>query len=453
MGNITFLGVEGSGKTVLTMALVNAFKAHEDEGWFLRPETRGAFRFLEQVPSELKEGTLPHQTTSLRHLAWSVVKDGEHQQTLDILDYPGEVYRLAFLNAEDEADPEEFRARVQAHQAEIKALLGHLIHSEHIFVLFNLADSSDLAGNAKNLDAVWVTNACLDYLHRLPHKPRITLLLTQIDKYVDLEQYELDPKVYYTRHLSLIAHNFPQLDVCAVAALGAADATFGIDSILIRSLFKTPKVQSVLREVRETRRAWQKLLKNHFSKQHFRILFDATKRLASDNPYWKESLPWFIKPESLCSSNGLMTVDASFEILTSMRDLYTACEMSQSEVDLNQVLYFLNTLECQHKEASDFFGVINVALQEQVAIAKQQEEHLAVLDEQKQKREKIAEQCCYISGGIFVLSIIFIIGLCTDIKLPSGRGVWKLIGYGIVGVFVFIGVLFEMIKEKINTKK
>ena len=47
MGNITFFGVEGSGKTVLTMALVNLFKAHEAEGWFLRPETRSACRFVE----------------------------------------------------------------------------------------------------------------------------------------------------------------------------------------------------------------------------------------------------------------------------------------------------------------------------------------------------------------------------------------------------------------------
>ena len=53
MGNITFLGVEGSGKTVLTMALVNLFKAHAQERWFLRPETRSAFRFVEQEPLRL----------------------------------------------------------------------------------------------------------------------------------------------------------------------------------------------------------------------------------------------------------------------------------------------------------------------------------------------------------------------------------------------------------------
>ena len=323
MGNITFLGVEGSGKTVLTMALVNAFKAHEHEGWFLRPETRGAFRFLEQVPSELKEGTLPHQTTSLRHLAWSVVKDGEHQQTLDVLDYPGEVYRLAFLNAEDEADPEAFRARVQAHQAEIKALLGHLFQSEHIFVLFNIVDSRDLAGNAKNLDAVWVTNACLDYLHRLPHKPRITLLLTQIDKYVDLEQYELDPKVYYTHHLPLIAHNFPQLDVCAVAALGAADSTFGIDAILVRSLFNASVVQMVIGKIQEFRNAFNRALnKDAMSALFCSHVHNAITQLSCNAPHWQQVLPWFVKPQNLISSNGLLTTQACEECRSIVDDFH-----------------------------------------------------------------------------------------------------------------------------------
>ena len=453
MGNITFLGVEGSGKTVLTMALVNAFKAHEHEGWFLRPETRGAFRFLEQVPSELKEGTLPHQTTALRQLAWSVVKDGEHQQTLDILDYPGEVYRLAFLNAEDENDPEEFRARVQAHQEEIKGLLGHLIQSEHIFVLFNLSDAKDLGSNAKNLDAVWVTNACLDYLHRLPHKPRITLLLTQIDRYVDLDQYEFDPKVYVSHHLPLIARNFPNLDVCAVAALGAADATYGIDSILLRSLFNAPEVQMVLDEIKDERKKWQTLLKGTFSKQHFRRLFDATQQMACDSEFWEERLPWFIKAESLGCSAGLLSIDVATEILTHMRDTYINCNLGQEEIDLENVLSFIDSIECQHSEAEDFFRTIRSCLQKQIVIINQQKEARIKFEEAKKRREKVAEICCYISGAIFVVSIVFIIGICTDIKLPRGRLVWKFMGYGIVGVFVVLGVLFEMVKEKINAKK
>lgn len=255
MGNVTFLGVEGSGKTVLTMALVNAFKAHEAEGWYLRPETRGAFRFLSQVPENVSGNSLPHQTTSLRQLQWSVVYQDEVQRTLDILDYPGEVYRLAFLDAKDDPDPDGFRERVVANKEEINALLSHLIDSNQVFVLFNLADAEDVAGNGANLDAVWVTNACLDYLHRLPSHPQITLLLTQIDRYIDFETQELSPKVFVEHHLPLIAHNFPKLDVCAVSAIGKAETAFGVSEILLRCLTDTPTVSVLLSNLQTTRKA------------------------------------------------------------------------------------------------------------------------------------------------------------------------------------------------------
>ena len=41
------------------------------------------------MPPVLEPGSLPHQTTELRHLAMSVVKDGEVQRVFDILDYLG----------------------------------------------------------------------------------------------------------------------------------------------------------------------------------------------------------------------------------------------------------------------------------------------------------------------------------------------------------------------------
>ena len=243
MGNITFLGVEGSGKTVLTMALVNLFKAHEAEGWFLRPETRSAFRFVEQVPPVLEPGSLPHQTTELRHLAMSVVKDGEVQRVFDILDYPGEIYRLAFLDAKDDPDPATFQARVEVNQEEIRALLGHLQGSDRVYVLFNLADAQDLAHNAQNLDAVWVTNACLDYLHRLPSRPEIALLLTQIDLYGNLNNPNLNPRRIAQQALPLITRNFPNLTIQAVSALGPASGPFGADKIVAECLKDIPAVR------------------------------------------------------------------------------------------------------------------------------------------------------------------------------------------------------------------
>ena len=352
------------------MALVNAFKAHEHEGWFLRPETRGAFRFLEQVPSELKEGTLPHQTTALRQLAWSVVKDGERHQTLDILDYPGEVYRLAFLNAEDENDPDEFRARVQAHQEEIKGFLGHLILSEHIFVLFNLSDAKDLGSNAKNLDAVWVTNACLDYLHRLPHKPRITLLLTQIDRYVDLEQYEFDPKVYVSHYLPLLANNFPNLDVCAVAALGAADSTYGIDSILLRSLFNASAVQGAITQVQKYRRNLKRALATSATGVNFcPQVVEAITDLSCEAHLWQQSLPWFIKAEKLIAPNGLVDAKTCEECKLVVADYYVVLQgCKNSPSGRAKLLEYLRGVTTETKEAALLVRAIYRSLQ---AVAQQ----------------------------------------------------------------------------------
>ena len=46
MSKTVFLGVEGSGKTTLTMALARAFESHKNEGWYLKPLSRDSFRFL-----------------------------------------------------------------------------------------------------------------------------------------------------------------------------------------------------------------------------------------------------------------------------------------------------------------------------------------------------------------------------------------------------------------------
>ena len=303
MGNVTFLGVEGSGKTVLTMALVNAFKAHESEGWYLRPETRGAFRFLAQVPENVSGNSLPHQTTSLRQLQWSVVYKDEVQRTLDILDYPGEVYRLAFLDAKDDPDPESFRERVTANKEEINALLGHLINSDQIFVLFNLTDAEDIAGNGANLDAVWVTNACLDYLHRLPSHPQITLLLTQIDRYIDLETQELSPKVFVDHHLPLIAHNFPKLDVCAVSAIGKAETAFGVSEILLRCLIDTPQLSARLSNLRTTRKALDEKLQTFIQTLDYSDMKAAKRAFEQHVAEFEQTRAcWFVKPKLSASS-------------------------------------------------------------------------------------------------------------------------------------------------------
>ena len=305
MKNVTFLGVEGSGKTVLTTALVNVFKEHEKDGWYLRPDSRESFRFLEQAPASLDAGTMPHQTTALKRLAWSVQFERQTIRTFDVLDYPGEIYRLAFLEAKDDPDPDTFSQRVASNKDDIDALLAHLMESDQVFVLFNLADAEDLSKNGANLDAVWVTNACLDYLHRIPNRPTITLLLTQIDRYADLSKYELAPDVYVAHHLPLIHRNFPNLDVLGVSAIGPANATFGIDSIILRCLFECDAISSIVDEARSTSKQVYSWLDNTRLDAITNVVLSYTSDLIEKSKNAASRLPWFIPLDQL-QDNGFI---------------------------------------------------------------------------------------------------------------------------------------------------
>ena len=68
MSKTVFLGVEGSGKTSLTVALAQAFENHKKEGWYLKPLSRDSFRFLKTLP-DTRDGNFPSQTADLRELA------------------------------------------------------------------------------------------------------------------------------------------------------------------------------------------------------------------------------------------------------------------------------------------------------------------------------------------------------------------------------------------------
>ena len=302
MKNVAFLGVEGSGKTVLTHALVRTFKAHEGDGWYLRPDSRESFRFLAQLPDELTSENLPHQTTSLKRLSWSVQLHGRTQRMLDILDYPGEIYRLAFLNAKDDPDPIHFAQRVAANREDIDALFAHLAEADQVFVLFNLSDAENVAKNSANLDAVWVTNACLDYLHRLPHRPTVALLLTQIDRYADLADGVEDLSSVVARHLPLVHHNFPDLDILGVSALGPASATFGIDGILLRCLYDSETVKPVVHELKTLSRQVDDLISEMARFQNEpRASLSRIAGLLAQCESLASRLPWFVSRPQLAA--------------------------------------------------------------------------------------------------------------------------------------------------------
>jgi len=231
MGNVVFLGVEGSGKTTLAMALTKAFARHADEGWYLRPEGRGAYNFATVAPDDFAVDGFPAQTSAAREMTWVISRDGKDMGGMRILDYPGEIYRLAFLNAEDEADPDAFRARAAANAEELDVLNRAIEEAESLYVLFNLQDALNLRGDDANRSAVWVTNECLKRLKALPSKPRVTLVFTQVDRY----QTEDDFLHSFTpAELDLIGHDHPDVDWVMVSVLVPPDSEFGIDAFVRR---------------------------------------------------------------------------------------------------------------------------------------------------------------------------------------------------------------------------
>ena len=228
MSKTVFLGVEGSGKTSLTVALAQAFENHKKEGWYLKPLSRDSFRFLKTLP-DILDGNFPSQTADLRELRWQAEYEGNDLGEIAILDYPGEIYRLAFLDANDERDPEAFRQKVAANRPEINALLHAIKEANDVFVLFNLSDGMDLRGNPRNLDAVWVTNECLKLLKRLESKPRIRLIFTQADRYRDAG---LDLATFSPKSIDLIGHDHSDVPWSLVSVIDKSESEYGIDGIV-----------------------------------------------------------------------------------------------------------------------------------------------------------------------------------------------------------------------------
>ena len=229
MSKTVFLGVEGSGKTSLTVALAQAFESHKEEGWYLKPLSRDSFRFLKTLP-DMIGGNFPSQTADLRELRWRAEYEGYDLGEIAILDYPGEIYRLAFLDAKDERDTEAFRQKVMANMPEINALFHAIKEANDVFVLFNLSDGMNLRGNSRNIDAVWVTNECLKLLKRLESKPRIRLLFTQADRYRDAG---LDLVAFSPKSIDLIGHDHSDIPWSLVSVIDPPEGEYGIDGIVL----------------------------------------------------------------------------------------------------------------------------------------------------------------------------------------------------------------------------
>jgi len=219
MGKIAIVGVEGSGKTVLMAALCECYRHISETEPYLMPENQSAFVFMQQVPHKLRvDRQWPGATgiDALRTMKWTLRRGREVVREIEMLDYPGELYRLAF----GERKP----AEVAAHRAELDEFLGHLTDAEILVVLFNLSDLANLGSNAQNAEAVWITRGILDFAQKLPNLKRRMLVFTQADRYASALQAAGGPQGLYDKDIPMLKVLHPDLPVTAIAAVDGTDA-------------------------------------------------------------------------------------------------------------------------------------------------------------------------------------------------------------------------------------
>ncbi len=414
-GKCDVLGVEGSGKTVLTMALAKYFAEHGGDEWYLQPATRNAYRFLEQIPDQLVKETLPSQTSTFKYLALTLRHEQEDIRTIDLLDYPGEVYRLAFLDAEDDTDPTTLQARIDANKEEITELLDHLAQSERVFVLFNPEDGTNVGQNERNLDAVWITNACLDYLHRLPTQPHITLVLTQVDKLYDLSVYDFDPKVYFAHHLPLIYRNFPDVDIVATSVLDDTQK-MGLDAIAFRCLKDTSWLQERLASWKECLVPFRQILDYVLNTKSLPSVSVAhEKEVYKEFSDVRKSLAWCCPESDLCRLLNVSSFRTMSEqvLLASTIATVMPDDLKAQMRYVDRTIVMLNQFNLEEDIAISMRDdIIDILRAQRTKLYSQIQKLIA----QKQKQEQVEVALALLFGGILIAAIVIFLIFVGELK-------------------------------------
>lgn len=214
MSKIAIVGVEGSGKTVLMAGLSECYKQTSETEPYLMPENQSAFMFMQCIPHKLRVNReWPEQTRidSLRMMKWSLRCGQKIFKEIEILDYPGELYRIAF--------GEHTKAEADAVRSELDEFLVHLTDADTLVVLLNLADLRDLPKNPRNLETVWITRGIFDFSQKLPNIKHRMLAFTQADRYVEEINMTGSLAALYAEKLPMLKALYPDLKVFTITAL------------------------------------------------------------------------------------------------------------------------------------------------------------------------------------------------------------------------------------------
>lgn len=213
MSNVMFLGWQHSGKTVLMAALSRAFDRAGGKRFGLEPKTEATYCFSETILGKLSQGEWPSATpnNAFEAFSWDLVNNHDVLANLTFHDFGGEVLSLLTSEAPvSDADSNVMRAA--------KQVVAEMQKADHCFLLFNKGDMA--CSDPKWVKARYGFCNLVAYLRKLPTHPRITVLMTQADRYCE------NPETVNARELFLGTNDIfwkkglDSLEVIAVSAVG-----------------------------------------------------------------------------------------------------------------------------------------------------------------------------------------------------------------------------------------
>ena len=391
MSKVAIVGVEGSGKTVLMAALAEMYGQASQHSIYLMPENQAAFSFMTMIPHKMRvERQWPEATAiqSMKFLKWTVRIGQEILAELEMLDYPGELYRLAFGERKEE--------EIEGNKAQVHEFLEHLVTADDLIVLFNLKDALDIGTNARNNETVWLTRGIFDYARKLPNIKNQLLLFTQADRYRQILENEGGPKAMQGKYLPMLSILHPNLECGAISAFESAGAdqaapvavaNGGISELMRRIVLSSEIGQQAIEWHKNCKQAANKALQVHATMAEledaivsFRAAHDKTGNIEKG-------------VAELCFPGSFAELDKQRDVVTAFWAGIQAIVNANRATTLSDKTAWNILIEKYQGEAS-FLATIENLIREFAALAKEEE-----LERKARKREKKIRRACIVVGA------------------------------------------------------
>ena len=223
MKKVAIVGVAGSGKTVMLAGLGELYTYPDDDGYFLSPKNFSTAAYVTEKIARMRKGEWPVATAGdeMQGLDWTLSRQVDGGRTrpesvceVSFLDFPGEVYRVAYgISGQDDAS--------LAEQA--KALETYVRGADDLIVLINLRDVIANGVDDKRVqEAMWITKAILDTAlddEGNSAAPRAAIVLSQADSYSETIAACGGARGVLGKYLPYVANSYGWLDVFEVSAV------------------------------------------------------------------------------------------------------------------------------------------------------------------------------------------------------------------------------------------